>query len=324
MSHGRSTRVAETAGITSILAGGLYGTGPVEYPADRFAGMTFEDALAAFESEPPIEVLFEEGAAEGQEPLAPLPRFVEAFDEWPIPGTTPTTWYLGPGGDLLDDAPTATTTASYLALPDGGPATFWDGNSSDLWRTDVEWDWQPSAPGTAATFTSAPLADTLMMIGSGSADLWVTSTLGDTDLEVTLTEIRPDGQEVYVQSGWLRASHRAIDEALSTEVRPVQTHLQADTQFVPQDEPVLARVEVFPFAHVFRAGSRIRLTVDAPGGNRAVWLFETIAGGERVDLAIGGDTASKIVLPVVPGIDVPPEYPACDSLRGQPCRPFTP
>ena len=34
----------------------------------------------------------------------------------------------------------------------------------------------------------------------------------DTDLEVTISEIRPDGQEVYIQSGWLRASHRALDD----------------------------------------------------------------------------------------------------------------
>ena len=34
----------------------------------------------------------------------------------------------------------------------------------------------------------------------------------DTDLQVTLTEIRPDGKETYVQSGWLRASMRALDQ----------------------------------------------------------------------------------------------------------------
>ena len=63
---------------------------------------------------------------------------------------------------------------------------------------------------------------------------------------------------------------------------------------------------------MFRAGSRIRITVDAPGGNRAVWAFETIADGETVQLAIGGDHPSSIVLPVVPGVEVPP---ACTGVR---------
>ena len=63
----------------------------------------------------------------------------------------------------------------YRALPDGAPATYWSGNSSDLWRTDVVWDWQEPAEGTFADFRSEPLAETVTMVGSGSADLWVTS-----------------------------------------------------------------------------------------------------------------------------------------------------
>ena len=31
---------------------------------------------------------------------------------------------------------------------------------------------------------------------------------------------------------------------------------------------------MFPFAHVFRAGSQIRVIIDAPGGNRPRWTFE--------------------------------------------------
>ncbi|MFM9053726.1 MAG: CocE/NonD family hydrolase C-terminal non-catalytic domain-containing protein, partial [Solirubrobacterales bacterium] len=30
-------------------------------------------------------------------------------------------------------------------------------------------------------------------------------------LQVTITEVRPDGKETLVQSGWLRASHRKLD-----------------------------------------------------------------------------------------------------------------
>ncbi len=310
--------------VAPVLGAGIFGVEGIELPPDRFTGFTYEDALAAFEAEPPIQVLFEQGAADGQPPLSPLPRFVESFDAWPIPQTEPTRWYLGgdgtAGGALTPEPPADPGTSEYLALPDGVPATFWDGNSSDLWRADVVWNWQEPAPGTFVSFATEPLPESLVMAGSGSADLWVQSNLGDTDLEVTLTEIRPDGSEVYVQSGWLRASHRALDEAASSELQPVHTHLEADAEPLPDGEFALARVEIFPFAHVFYAGSQLRLSIDAPGGNRAVWEFATIGNGEQVTIATGGDTASSVVLPVIPGIDAPATPPPCTSLRGQPCR----
>jgi uncharacterized protein len=310
--------------VAPILASGIFGVEGIELPPDRFDGVPYADALATFETEPPIQVLFEEGAADGQPARSPLPRFVESFDAWPIPSTELQRWYLAPDGALATEAPIDNARAEYLALPDGIPATFYDGNSSDLWRTDVQWDWQEPAPGTVASFASPALDETTVMVGSASADLWVSSSLADTDLEVTLTEIRPDGQEMYVQSGWLRASQRALDDAASTEQRPVQTHLEADAEPLPDGVTdkgfALARVEIFPFAHVFRAGSRIRISIDAPGGNRPVWEFDTIANGEKVQIGLGGAYPSSVVLPVIPGIEAPESYPECGSLRGQPCR----
>src|SRR5262245_56628547 len=67
-------------------------------------------------------------------------------------------------------------------------------------------------PGGSLAYTTPPLAGTAEFFGSGSADLWVSSTAPDTDLQITLSEVRPDGQELYVSRGWLRASHRALDE----------------------------------------------------------------------------------------------------------------
>jgi putative CocE/NonD family hydrolase len=260
-------------------------------------------------------------------PRSPFPRFSAGFASWPIPGAEARAWYLsgdGTAGGTLADAPTeAVPTTGYLALPDAVPPTFTSSTDADLWSVDVQYDWQQGGLGTYASWSTAPLPADVAVVGSGSVDLHLMSNLGDTDVEVTISEVRPDGQEVYVQSGWLRASQRALDPDASTELRPVHTHREADAMPLPEGDFDLVRVEVMPFAHVFRAGSQIRLTVDAPGGNRAVWVFDTIAGGEQVTVAHDAAHPSRVVLPVVAGVAAPAGLPACDALRGQPCRPAT-
>ena len=80
---------------------------------------------------------------------------------------------------------------------------------------------------------------------------------------------------------------------------------------------------MFPFGHVFRKGSRIRVNIDAPGATRPSWSFDAFpAIGHQVNtIGWGGGTLSRIVLPVVPGVNVAAGLPACPGLRAQPCRP---
>ena len=124
-----------------------------------------------------------------------------------------------------------------------------------------------------------PLAADTVLAGTGSVDLWVRSSKPDVDLGVTISEVRPDGKETYVQSGWLRASQRALDEADSTELLPVQTHTRADVEPLSATDASLVRVPLYPFAHAFRAGSRIRIVVQPPGGNRPSWAFAALPRG---------------------------------------------
>ena len=85
------------------------------------------------------------------------------------------------------------------------------------------------------------------------------------------------------------------------------------------------RVELFPFAHVFRNGSRIRLIVSGPGGgsNAWPWAFDALRGGFGVRIAHDGkDRSSSVVLPIVEPKDLslPPSLPDRDSIWLQPCR----
>jgi hypothetical protein len=78
--------------------------------------------------------------------------------------------------------------------------------------------------------------------------------------------------------------------------------------------------------HAFRSGSRIRITVQAPGGNRPRWSFTALPAKGTVTNSIARDAAhpSSIDLPVVSGVAIPTVLPACGALRGEPCRTFVP
>ena len=83
------------------------------------------------------------------------------------------------------------------------------------------------------------------------------------------------------------------------------------------------RVPIYPSAYTFRAGSRIRITIQAPGGDRPVWEFQTIDDGLHTDtLSRTLVMPSKLMLPVVPGQTVGGPLPACGAPRGQPCRTY--
>jgi predicted acyl esterase len=165
---------------------------------------------------------------------------------------TPVTLYLRSGGLLGLTAPTSpepSDSYTYGASGANVPGSFT----------------HPVLPGSQLTYTTPPLAHDAEFLGSGSANLWTSSTATDTDVQVMVSEIRPGGQEEFVENGWLRLSHRKLDEQGSSVLRPVHTDLQADAAPLTPGVPVLARLEIQPFDHVFRAGSAIRLSIDAPG-----------------------------------------------------------
>jgi predicted acyl esterase len=161
-------------------------------------------------------------------------------------------------------------------------------------------------------------------MGAGVVELVLAADAADTDVEVTLSEVRPDGTEIYIQSGWLRASRRALDEEAGTELAPVLSFAEEDVEPLRPGQTAELAVPLLPVAHPLRAGSRLRLTIDAPGNNRPVWAFETLSDGERVTVDYGAAQPSRLSLPVVTDIALQPAPPACGALRGQPCRPYVP
>lgn len=293
----------------------------------RFASMTnVAAAKAAFKKDPRVRLLMDNGA--GPEGLGSIGATWElGYNAWPIREAKPTTFYLGAGGALSRTKAGTSTSASYTADPAARPQqTLYGVGAGDDWKAQPRYDWAPLAADRGVGFTTAALGKDTVLAGSSSLDLYLRSSAKDTDLQVTLSEVRPDGQETYVQNGWLRASHRKLDAKRSTAVAPFPTHLKKDAASLPAGAFTLVRVPIFPVAHAFRAGSKIRVTVQAAGGDRPIWKFKTLDAGSTINMiALGGAKASKLVLSVVAGANAKgTPLPAATALRGEPTRDYLP
>lgn len=312
------------------LSGELYkfladaGAAPVQQ--SRFADYTsVAAAKAVFDRDPRVRVLMDNGG--GPEGPGSIGATWELdFGAWP-PRRAGATYWLGGNGSLTEARPSRSATASYLSDPGARPVKTLPGDGSgDAWKAQPPYDWAPIAAGKGLGFISPALTRDVVIVGPSSLDLYLRSSARDTDLQVTLSEVRPDGKETYVQNGWLRASHRKLNRRLSSALDPVPTHLRRDAAPLPRGAWSLVRVPIFPVGHAFRAGSRIRVTIEAPGGDRPRWEFATIdKGSTRNTISLGSVRASKLVLPVVAGATAKgTPLPGATALRGEPSRTYAP
>lgn len=323
---------------------------PVTLPVDPIQLLPdYGLALDAFEALPPIRVLFENGA--GRSPLLdatpgnPYPTFEASFDQYPPANIVAREWYFGPDGTLTDDLPDQLGadqfTADALALPKtnytGGTGT------GSLWGNAVrwQWDWQHNPEGTALSYVSEPLAEDVVVVGAGAVYAQLRSSTPDVDLQATVSEVRADGKETFVQNGYLRASIRKLSsdennmfKRLSEVLDPILSFFESDAEAMPVGQYTDVAIPMYHQGHVYRAGSRIRLTIAAPNGAQPIWAFDETQPANpdgspataEVAVSWSPTQPAKLVLPVVPGLAAPAgsAYPACPGLRNQPCRDYVP
>jgi uncharacterized protein len=315
---------------------GIDGTGPppASLPADPIqdpiAHPTITSAQTAFEALPAIRVLFDNGAGNSSHPGWPYPGFEQSFASFPIPGTTGQSWYAGPNGTLADQPPSQAAADGFTWDAHARPPTDFTGDSGSgangLWTATPPYDWSQDPAGTAIAYVTPPLGQNTAVIGGGRVDLWVRSSAPNVDLQATISEVRPDGKETFVQGGWVRTKARKLDDAKSTELEPVQSLRQEDFADMPPDQFVPVTIPLYYEGHMYRAGSRIRVRISAPNGDQPIWSFAETqpAGQANVAIAYGGSMPSRLELPVVPGVTTTTGLPPCPGLRGEPCRDYQP
>jgi hypothetical protein len=263
-----------------------------------------------------VRILFDNGAGSSTAG-APVPGFERSFSGLPVPGTVARSWPFS-------------GTRSFTWDAHARPLTDFTGDtaagSGGLWTATPPYQWAQTPKGTAASWVTSPLSAATTVVGAGAVHAWVRSSTPNVDLQATISEVRPDGKETFVQGGWLRANERKLDARKSTLLEPALSLRVRDVRPMPRKRYAKVTIPLYYEGHAYRAGSRIRVTIAAPNGDQPIWSFGEAqpAGRAKVSIAATKRRPSRLVLPVVPGVDVPTALPPCPGLRGEPCRDYQP
>jgi len=304
-----------------LVVGSSTGAKVSKIPALRFtSAKTLAAAVKAFAAgDPRVRILFNNGGG----PLGPGslgPTGELDATAWPPTTGTTTSFVLGAKGALVPSAK-ARPAGSAAFTPDPALRPSTDLPTGNPWAAQPPYQWTAVPPKAGLGFLTAPFATQTTIAGPASLNLLLSSSATDTDLQATVTEVRPDGQEVYVGSGVLRASARVLSPA-STALHPVPTYLAADRRPLVPGQLTELRLPLDPIAHVFAKGTRLRVVLSAPGGDRASWQFATYATDSKVtDTVALGVLGSALVVNVVANKANLAE-PGCGALRGEPCRSY--
>ncbi|MEK6711777.1 MAG: CocE/NonD family hydrolase, partial [Nitrospinota bacterium] len=229
----------------------------------------------------------------------PGDRFTErAESEWPLARTRWTKFFLQPKGLALAPGPAAASgQLSYAGMGEG------------------------------LTFLTHPFERETELTGPAAAKLFISSETGDADLFLVLRLFAPDMREAVFQGaldphtplalGWLRASHRKLDPALSLPYRPYHAH--DEKQPLAPGQVYELDIEIWPTSIVIPPGFRLGLSVR---GRDYVWQGSERPSGEatgcgpflhddprarpadifggKVTVHMGPGQPSHLLLPVIP------------------------
>lgn len=212
--------------------------------------------------------------------------------EWPLARTRYEPLYLDlDRAQLVPDAPKQPSKSTYSVDPNFSAASYHD----DRIELDYVFD----------TDTN--------LTGHMKLKLWVEAQGAD-DMDLFVAIQKFDAAGVYVgfpffsaqedgpvALGWLRASHRALDEGKSTPWQPWHSH-EKEERLIP-GEIVPVEIEIWPSSTFFRAGERLRVVIKGSdvyryGEGTFTSNHETRNAGRHA-IHSGGRFDSHLLIPVI-------------------------
>jgi putative CocE/NonD family hydrolase len=161
---------------------------------------------------------------------------------------------------------------------------------------------------TSLTYTSAPMQSATKIAGLISANLWAELSTTDATLIAVLSDVEPSGASSQITAGYLLASQRAVDPALSTYgpkhlmIRPWHPYTKESQHAVTPGEATEYNVEIYPTSAIIKAGDRLRLTIgtaDTPSTLTPLPDLGQELGG-TITLLHDPQHPSNVLLPVAP------------------------
>ena len=188
---------------------------------------------------------------------------VRSLPDWPPPDATITDLHLSGERSGVVNSLNDGSLVEAAPLPDSG-ATSWR-YPDPHWMAGVTVIGKDGVPDHFArvnTFTTPPFERDREFTGQAVLHLFASSDQADMDVMAKLS-LLPEGEGkppfVKLTQGWLRASHRAEDPALTTEMRPFLRHDRAEP--ITPGEVYELRIELLPLAVLVRRGERLRLEI---------------------------------------------------------------
>jgi uncharacterized protein len=221
---------------------------------------------------------------------------------WPPPETQRTIFRFAAGpsgtstsindGGLSPNAPHSAQGSDAFAVD---PASAIDPNPR--WSLAAEFPDLSANDAKGLTFTSPPLEADIEVTGHPVIHLWISSSSSDADVFAYLEEVDEAGHSRYVSEGSLRASNRAIsDPGYDFIDLPYHRGNRADRAPLVPGQPVELSFDLFPTATLFKAGHRIRVSINGADAANA----RSPEPPSRLVVYRGKGTPSRIDLPILP------------------------
>jgi uncharacterized protein len=152
-------------------------------------------------------------------------------------------------------------------------------------------------------YRTPPLPENLTVIGPIALHMYAAIDQDDTNFQIILSDVGEGGGARYLTQGWMKGSHRRLDEERSKPGEPYHPHREVEP-VVPGEINEYA-IALSPTAHMFRAGHRIQveiLSMDSirdPGQHHGVFHLP-ISRTTLHKVFRDGKHRSHLLLPVIP------------------------
>lgn len=230
-------------------------------------------------------------------------------EDWPLPGTQWTKYYLHSGGQanssagdgsLSQEPPGDEPPDQYTYDPEAPTPSADFGNGHIDGPRDIR---SSSARSDVLVYTTPRLEEEVVVVGPITARLYAATSAKDTDWMVRLVDVHPDGRALFLAEGILRARHRDPER---------------DGAFNPDQLSTIEPGKVYPYTiefwrptgNAFAKGHRIQVEISSSyfpfylrnlntGADNTGLETESVVARQTVHH--NEKAASHIVLPIIPG-----------------------